>query len=207
MLILSLTMFYKYRKKDLLWVRHDFRLLPEESDRFKEACYAIDIAEKTISSSEEAADAEGISRKQNGEISIRSYRGKELVDTINSAENVLNDKKKLYKNIRKRPVNRWKAARKHFSIAIASCCSLLPWGALPIAIFFDEKLIRNILVQETSVNRFVTYIEDLAIYVTGYSLAVWVIVWLICLIIFRYKNRKPPMLNLDNIDNYTIKHF
>lgn len=198
MLVLSLIMFYKYRKTDRIWKQNGFRLNPEEGVRFKDASRAFNEAKKLEKQAEEAAENEGVTRKQNGDVSIRSYRGKELADAINTARDVQDNAKKIYNSIKKLPLKRWKSAKKHFSIGIASCVSLMPWLVLLIDILFDGDLISNIIGQQASTDPGMVFL-----YVAGCSLAIWVIAWLICLIIFRCKNRKPPMLDISNVDRYT----
>lgn len=113
-LIMSLVNWYIYRHKDWLHISNGFWLQEHEKNDFIYVANIIHKAEINRNNVHNAVQNEGIHINQNGRISMKSYRGKELRNTLENANATIDEYLPVYERLRNLPKNRWKTAKKHF---------------------------------------------------------------------------------------------
>lgn len=107
------------RKRNFFWLTYDERELFKS--RWEDFVAALKMKEYV----EVAVEREGIQLNQNGQISVRSYRGKELRSKLDNANYVIKNASPLLDELQNKPRKQRKKCRKHYSNAFAFGLSLL----------------------------------------------------------------------------------
>lgn len=241
-LVLFFVNLFRYRSNDKHWKQYGFWLTPSEKVHFKQSYINIMNAQKSQEEVAKTLQTETVAINLNGRISARSYKGKALRAKLESANLTLEESAKIYDELRTAPQQRWKRAKKHYSMAVGWGSAFIPWGVLFLALTFnigggnDPTFSANALgavadtlqIDSSTVYDMIPEIKEdtdslhtstpeatglatvlaygtVAIPIAIGSLAVWLIAWIIGLIVFVCKNRKPPIVDLENIDTYCLK--
>ncbi|MBO8447509.1 MAG: hypothetical protein IAC32_07190 [Bacteroidetes bacterium] len=116
-LVLFLVNWIRYLAQDRKWRPTNFWLTEQEQEQYENAAYVLSQADEERRRVRDSAVRQGIYRNQDGQISRRSYAGKELRERENTANSLINDCTPIYQELESRPQNRWKKARSHYSNA------------------------------------------------------------------------------------------
>ncbi len=132
-IILFLVNLIRYLIYDRKKRSTNFWLSAQEQEQYEKSAYIIANAEEERKKVQDAVMAKGIYRNQDGQISQRSYVGKELRERENAANSLINQYTPIYNELRFKPYKRWKKARSHYS-NIFGFGSIILVLALPIII-------------------------------------------------------------------------
>lgn len=239
----------------LLWRNNDkinavnlrFWLDESEKKRFIELADALNYFEKKKTNAENAAVNEGVRVNKNGRLSARSYRGQELQGAIDESSDFIMKNQPIYENYQRRPLRRWKSAKKHYSKAFAFGISILIWSGY----FFvnadnvKENVPRYVSEIGDTANAGFSFIgglwsgkeykpaeedsvkvekkqsedtkqeQDISISKNPYDefvdvywlstilmVGAYFIAWIIGIIVFRIKYKKPPFVSYNNVGTY-----
>lgn len=116
-LVLFLVNWIRYLVQDRKWRKVNFWLSTQEQKQYEQTVYVLARAEKEKGSVQDSVIAQGVSRNQDGQISVRSYAGKGLRERENTANATIGEYTPVYNELRLRPYVRWKKARSHYSKA------------------------------------------------------------------------------------------
>lgn len=154
-LVLFLVNWIRYLAQDRKWRPTNFWLTEQEQEQYENAAYVLSQADEERRRVRDSAVRQGIYRNQDGQISRRSYAGKELRERENTANSLINDCTPIYQELKFRPYNRWRKARSHYSNAFGFGLVILVLAAgiwvlnnNDINIFSKEKSIITILQSE-----------------------------------------------------------
>lgn len=238
---LFLVNLFRYRSNDMYWRSVGFWLTQSEKDHFKQSRRDIENARKSQEEVAESLQTGNVAINKDGRISVRSYKGKALRSQLESANRTLDESAKLSYELSVTPQDRWKSARRHYSMAIGWGCALIPWAAFFLALAFNIGGVNDMVFsvaesgaaadslqidvnpaqgkqsemkpeadtlaistpEATTMDKVFDY-GTAAIPVAVGSLAVWLIAWIIGIIVFVCKNRKPPFVDLQNVDTYSF---
>ena len=132
-LILFLVNLIRYLIHDKKKRATNFWLSVQEQEQYEKSAYILAHAAEEKEKIQELITVQGISRNQDGQISQRSYAGKELRERENAAKSLINQYTPIYNDLRFKPYRSWKKARSHYSNIFGFGCILLVL-ALPILI-------------------------------------------------------------------------
>lgn len=181
------------RKRNFFWLTYDERELFKS--RWEDFVAALKMKEYV----EVAVEREGIQLNQNGQISVRSYRGKELRSKLDDANYVIKNASPLLDELQNKPRKQRKKCRKHYSNAFAFGLSLL---AL-FYIVYDTLNTLNVsqIIEKIKLNQ---SDEAGGAMIVGVfvMLLTYVVVKLIFWVIFSIRFRKPPVVTIENVDTY-----
>lgn len=238
---LFLVNLFRYRSNDRYWRSVGFWLTQSEKDLFKQSRRDIENARKSQEEVAETLQNSNVAINKDGRISVRSYKGKALRSQLESANRTLDESAKLNYELSLVPQDRWKSAKKHYSMAVGWGCALIPWAAFFLALAFNIGGVNDMVFsvtesgsaadslqidvntaqkeqfemkqeadtlaistpEPTTMDKVFDY-GTAAIPVAVGSLAVWLIAWIIGIIVFVCKNKKPPFVNLQNVDTYSF---
>lgn len=236
-LILFLVNWIRYLVQDRKRRCVNFWLSVQEQKEYKQSVYIISNAQDEIRKVQDSVNIHGISRNQDGQISQRSYLGKELRERENSAKFLIDKYTSIYEELQSRPYTRWRKARSHYSNAFGFgfiiFIILAMFGFLQLSNVLESKPLNSTLQSEvveqpkedeqndqteqigTSIDKS-NEISGLELY--GVSMGImagilavlaiiWLIGWLIGRIRFGLKNPKPPFVSMDNVDVYIEKYI
>ena len=114
-LVLFLVNWIRYLARDRKWRAINFWLTRHEQELYGNVVYRLAQAEEERKNVRETVTAKGIARNQDGQISQRSYAGKDLRERENTANSLVSQYTPVYRELQSRPYRRWKKARSHYS--------------------------------------------------------------------------------------------
>ena len=113
-IILLFTNWYKYRFVYKPLRINGFWLSKNEKNKFMSVADYICTAQRNKDYVHAAVQNEGIRINQDGRISAKSYRGKDLRNVLDNANSTINEYIPTYRYLKHLPQNRWKATKRHF---------------------------------------------------------------------------------------------
>ena len=116
-LILFLANWIRYMVQDRKGRATNFWLSAQEQEQFEKAANILAYAEVEKDKVQNLVTVKGISRNQDGQISQRSYEGKDLRERENTANSLIDKYTPVYSELQSRPYNRWRKARSHYAKA------------------------------------------------------------------------------------------
>ena len=115
--VLFLVNWIRYLAQDRKRRATNFWLSAQERKQYGQTVHILAQAEEERRRVQNSVIAQGVSRNQDGQISVRSYAGKDLRERENTANSVIGKYTPVYNDLRLRPYARWKKARSHYSKA------------------------------------------------------------------------------------------
>ena len=195
-LIFFLANWYLY-SQDKPFFAIGFWLLDSEKDRFKDVTLCLSAAIDTRDYVNAAVKNEGIHINQNGRISAKSYRGQGLQRDLDDANATIND---------------------HFSGIGETGTS----GISAIKNVWSDDKDTTEMKSESDLDKIINPYENLnKDELKGESkyafneilwmslclmLFVYVVTWAVCMIVFSVKYKKPPVVDLNNVDTYNVSY-
>ena len=197
-LVLFLGNLICYLVQDRKMRATNFWLSYEEQVQYQQTVNTLARAEDERRKVQSTVIIQGVSRNQDGQISQRSYAGKELRERENTANSLIDQYAPVQKALQYRPYMRWRKARGHYSRTIG-----LGVIVFILAVFEILRLTGVVDLSEIS------SLEILGISIEFTKkgiIAVLVIIcfigWLIGRIKFRLKNPAPPLVDMANVYIY-----
>ena len=129
-LTLFLVNWIRYMVQDRKRRATNFWLSAQEQEQFEKAANMIAYAEDEREKVQNLVTVRGISRNQDGQISQRSYEGKDLRERENTANSLIDKYTPIYSELQSRPYNRWRKARSHYAKAFGFGVIILVVAAL-----------------------------------------------------------------------------
>ena len=129
-LTLFLVNWIRYMVQDRKRRATNFWLSAQEQEQFEKAANMIAYAEDEREKVQNLVTVRGISRNQDGQISQRSYEGKDLRGRENTANSLIDKYTPIYSELQSRPYNRWRKARSHYAKAFGFGVIILVVAAL-----------------------------------------------------------------------------
>lgn len=126
-LILLIVNWYHYRKEDRPHLRNGFWLSEDDMDRYSLVSTVLETEKNNRNAVQAAVKNEGIHINQNGRISARSYRGKNLRNTLENANATIDEYLPVKIYLEGLPQERWKSARKHYSKYKGFLLAVIVW--------------------------------------------------------------------------------
>jgi|GEM_PF-846883 len=114
-LILFLANWIRYMVQDRKRRATNFWLSAQEQEQFEKAANILAYAEVEKDKVQNLVTVKGVSRNQDGQISQRSYEGKDLRERENTANSLIDKYTPVYSELQSRPYNRWRKARSHYA--------------------------------------------------------------------------------------------
>lgn len=176
----------KRRKRDFFWLTYD------ERELFKSSWEDFSAALRTKKYVEAAVEREGIRLNQNGQISVRSYRGQDLKAQLDNANYVIGQTAPVIEALENRPQKQRKKGRKHYSSAWGFGLSLLVF--LGFVCYGSNTLNVSQIIEQMKSGQTGDAI--------GAMLLTFVVVKLVFFAIFSIRFRKPPLVTMENVDTY-----
>lgn len=215
----------RYRKTDIANKHNSFWLYPGQIKDFKDCVRNYNLAARRKDEIQVTVEREGIAINMNGRISARSYRGKALQAELDNIHYTIEESQKYYDILRNLPRHNYKRAKRNFSMSFGLGAAIIPWLILSFCLIMPSNTIfpevpgsaaasdsTEIAVQtpseaetDTEEKNEIPFLAELGaatIPTAITSLVVWFVAWLMALIYFRIRNRKPPVVTMDNVDIY-----
>ena len=176
----------KRRKCDFFWLNYG------ERELFKSSWEDFSAALRTKKYVEAAVERERIRLNQNGQISVRSYRGQDLKAQLDNANYVIGQTAPVIEALENRPQKQRKKGRKHYSNAWGFGLSLLVF--LGFVCYGSNTLNVSQIIEQMKSGQTGDAI--------GAMLWTFVVVKLVFFAIFSIRFRKPPLVSMENVDTY-----
>ncbi len=176
----------KRRKRDFFWLNYG------ERELFKSSWEDFSAALRTKKYVEAAVERERIRLNQNGQISVRSYRGQDLKAQLDNANYVIGQTAPVIEALENRPQKQRKKGRKHYSNAWGFGLSLLVF--LGFVCYGSNTLNVSQIIEQMKSGQTGDAI--------GAMLWTFVVVKLVFFAIFSIRFRKPPLVSMENVDTY-----
>ena len=176
----------KRRKRDFFWLNYG------ERELFKSSWEDFSAALRTKKYVEAAVERERIRLNQNGQISVRSYRGQDLKAQLDNANYMIGQTAPVIEALENRPQKQRKKGRKHYSNAWGFGLSLLVF--LGFVCYGSNTLNVSQIIEQMKSGQTGDAI--------GAMLWTFVVVKLVFFAIFSIRFRKPPLVSMENVDTY-----
>lgn len=206
--------YFIYIIKDKKWLSTGFWLTNSERDYFINNNNILATAYSTKSYVQNAVRSEGIAVNNDGQISRKSYRGKDLRAALNNANYDIDNTGPIVKELSLRPYRRWRKARKHYSDAKAFGFAFGAWIISILYFFATDGIYENFSIYFSEMRDNVAAIWDseksmsLNAPTSGLwisliiSIAIYIITRIISNILFSKKCKEPPAVSADNVYTY-----
>lgn len=233
-LILYIYNQMSYFLKDRLRSYNRFWLTSGEKEYFKQVTENLGNAYILKNHVNEAVQNEGIRLNQDGQISQKSYRGRDLRASLDMANNSIATLEPVLDQMRSQPRNTWKKARKHYSNAMGFGISVIAWIIIltmtgnPVHIIteyfdfstpVDSTITTNIgnhldgvsisqpsaatLLPNRSIPQDNSYAITIMTNAFFAMIITYFIVKIIGKIIFSIKYKRPPFVDMKNLDSFS----
>ncbi|WP_369049531.1 hypothetical protein [Tenacibaculum sp. UWU-22] len=219
-IIYTLIKLYKWKKNQKYYPNQDisdFWLDNQEKIEFLESLNDFRKSKSNIDDLWATADNEGLPRNQDGSISNRRNRGKEINNQLNFENDIYNKSKSRLFYLREKPNDKWNYLKDYFVSYYGAIYALLFWFVAfyySLKYFFKKPLLSVFEIYDKIFTERTEYFIALkenwelhTIYALSISAIVSLIVFYICKylagkFIFKNKYPEPPIVDYSNYDKY-----
>ena len=215
-LVMAFINYLQYSLNDKMWLDTGFWLRDDECSKFITYKIVLDRANDIKNHVQGVVDSGGVRLNNDGQISRKSYYGKDLRNALNNANYDINEAEPIVEDLSKRPYKRWKKARSHYANARAYSIAIGVWiiSLLIFSLFTSENLFQNFSLYFSEMNNNVSavwgsehdmssngFLKSLWI-ILGISLFAYLVTKFVYQAIFSTICEEPPMVTVNNVDTY-----
>ena len=218
-LIMTFVNYLQYNFNDKIWLDTGFWLRDDECSKFVTYKIVLDRANDIKNHVQGVVVSGGVRLNNDGQISRKSYYGKDLRNALNNANYDINEAEPIVEDLSKRPYKRWKKARSHYANARAYSIAIGVWiiSLLIFSLFTSGNLFQNFSLYFSEMSNNVSavwgsehdmssngFLKSLWI-ILGISLFVYIVTKVVCQEVFSIICEKPPVVTVNNVDTYVEK--
>ena len=215
-LVMAFINYLQYSLNDKMWLDTGFWLRDDECSKFTTYKIVLDRANDIKNHVQGVVVSGGVRLNNDGQISRKSYYGKDLRNALNNANYDINEAEPIVEDLSKRPYKRWKKARSHYANARAYSIAIGVWiiSLLIFSLFTSENLFQNFSLYFSEMNNNVSavwggehdmssngFLKSLWI-ILGISLFAYLVTKFVYLAIFSPVCEEPPVVTVNNVDTY-----
>ena len=195
--------FTSYRRNYKNKFENGFWLDKNQKKLFKLLTERVDYCYEQIRLANQTADAEGIARNKDGQISSKSYRGKNLRSIIGKSQWQINEDEPEIDDLSEQPRSNYKKYRKTYSLMLGCGYAVVFYAGYFLYYYVNNNL-ESIFAEKGILEGFIAISSKISIQ----SLAVFVIIYIIGIIKFRINfGGKPPFVSIENVDTYKDPNY
>lgn len=215
-LVMAFINYLQYSLNDKMWLDTGFWLRDDECSKFTTYKIVLDRANDIKNHVQGVVVSGGVRLNNDGQISRKSYYGKDLRNALNNANYDINEAEPIVEDLSKRPYKRWKKARSHYANARAYSIAIGVWiiSLLIFSLFTSENLFQNFSLYFSEMNNNVSavwggehdmssngFLKSLWI-ILGISLFAYLVTKFVYQAIFSTVCEEPPVVTVNNVDTY-----
>ena len=218
-LVMAFINYLQYSLNDKMWLDTGFWLRDDECSKFITYKIVLDRANDIKNHVQGVVDSGGVRLNNDGQISRKSYYGKDLRNALNNANYDIGEAEPIVEDLSKRPYKRWKKARSHYANAWAYSIAIGVWiiSLLIFSLFTSGNLFQNFSLYFSEMSNNVSavwgsehdmssngFLKSLWI-ILGISLFVYIVTKVVYQEVFSIICEKPPVVTVNNVDTYVEK--
>lgn len=218
-LVMAFINYLQYSLNDKMWLDTGFWLRDDECSKFITYKIVLDRANDIKNHVQGVVDSGGVRLNNDGQISRKSYYGKDLRNALNNANYDIGEAEPIVEDLSKRPYKRWKKARSHYANAWAYGIAIGVWiiSLLIFSLFTSGNLFQNFSLYFSEMSNNVSavwgsehdmssngFLKSLWI-ILGISLFVYIVTKVVYQEVFSIICEKPPVVTVNNVDTYVEK--
>lgn len=215
-LVMAFINYLQYSLNDKMWLDTGFWLRDDECSKFITYKIVLDRANDIKNHVQGVVDSGGVRLNNDGQISRKSYYGKDLRNALNNANYDINEAEPIVEDLSKRPYKRWRKARSHYANARAYSIAIGVWiiSLLIFSLFTSGNLFQNFSLYFSEMNNNVSavwgsehdmssngFLKSLWI-ILGISLLAYLVTKFVYQAIFSTICEEPPVVTVNNVDTY-----